>query len=98
MVNLKGFFPLREISAEKSEESGPPTPGVVPAVRGGVSALGGVSGSAEALGPPRRMVSQSAPRVERNRAMGQNQWYHIGWMNIHLPAILMFTRVQGFDP
>ena len=21
-----------------------------------------------------------------------------GWMNIHLPSILMFTRCQGFDP
>ena len=22
----------------------------------------------------------------------------MGWVNIHLPFILMFTRVQGFDP
>ena len=32
-------------------------------------------------------------------AMGQNLWYHI-WVviHIHLPAILMFTRCQSFDP
>ena len=53
----------------------------------------------------REIVNEEMVGQSRNRSSGINKWvwvntyrYIFSGMNIHLPAILGFTRYQGFDP
>ena len=48
-------------------------------------------------------ISRRAPNHTVGYSINVWQWVKtydaiFGWMNIHLPSILMFTRCQGFDP